>query len=241
MQKHRVVKNLTCSCGAKIITDGKLTCPRCHQPVEMTSELDVVVDGQGRWKCQKCPEHGEKPKTLAIGQEIKCRQCNTKNKLLEVKVKKYRLGIYSKDVSVFKIGEPDEWEVNPSSWGFYIYLEAESDEEAMRQAKAFLRGYEKGGKTSVYVIREKSDVYKSTYFKAIDSVFLRQILSAKREGNDLPLQYQSLFEEMKEEIRQNLKRARDEDLNRLRKEKKAIEERIEAQKKCPIPLFMKSK
>ena len=82
--KHReVVRDLICQCGAKIITAGKLTCPRCHQSVDMTFESDVVVDGQGRWKCQKCLECGKKPKTLAIGDEIKCRQCGAKNSLIQ--------------------------------------------------------------------------------------------------------------------------------------------------------------
>lgn len=84
MQKHQdVVRNLTCKCGAEIITDGKLTCPRCHQPVNMASESDVVVDEQGRWKCQKCQERGKKPRTLAVGEEIKCRRCETENSLIQ--------------------------------------------------------------------------------------------------------------------------------------------------------------
>jgi len=84
MQKHRdVVENLTCKCGAEIIKAGKLTCPRCHQSVDMTFESDVVVDEQGRWKCQKCLEHGKKPKTLAVGNEIQCRKCKTKSSLIQ--------------------------------------------------------------------------------------------------------------------------------------------------------------
>lgn len=83
MPKHRdVVQGLVCQCEAEIIKDGRLTCPRCHQSVDMAFESDVKIDERGRWKCQKCPEHGKKPKTLAVRDEIQCRQCGTKNPLI---------------------------------------------------------------------------------------------------------------------------------------------------------------
>ncbi len=46
----------------------------------MYSIQDVTRDEEGRWKCQKCLEHGKNPKTLAMGDEIQCRVCPEKTK-----------------------------------------------------------------------------------------------------------------------------------------------------------------
>lgn len=99
--QSRVKENLACEgCGAKIITNGRLTCPRCHESLRMHSMQDVACDEQGRWKCQKCPEHGKNPKTLAIGDEIQCRVCpeKTKNKFImeEPKVTKIKTAVQEK-------------------------------------------------------------------------------------------------------------------------------------------------
>lgn len=107
-QSREVVKNLTCKCGAEIITDGKLTCPRCHQSVNMASSQDVVVDEQGRWKCQKCQERGKKPRTLAVGDKIKCRRCDTENSLIQKEEKmetERRMAVYTlhKEKKEFRI------------------------------------------------------------------------------------------------------------------------------------------
>jgi len=86
MPRASIKSNLDChQCGAHIITGGRLTCPRCNQSIEMASESDVLIDDQGRWKCQKCPEHGKNPKTLAIKEEIKCRisPCTAANNMLD--------------------------------------------------------------------------------------------------------------------------------------------------------------
>lgn len=79
-----IKENLACEgCGAHIIVSGRLTCPRCHESLEMHSMQDVICDYDGRWRCQKCQEHGKNPKTLAIGDKVQCRVCpdKTKNKL----------------------------------------------------------------------------------------------------------------------------------------------------------------
>lgn len=84
MPRASVKSNLNCQgCGAHIITNGRLTCPRCSQSVEMASEPDVQIDEEGRWKCQKCHEHKRNPKTLAIRNEIKCRMCDAMNTMLQ--------------------------------------------------------------------------------------------------------------------------------------------------------------
>ena len=85
MPRASFKSNLDChQCGAHIIKDGRLTCPRCNQSIEMASESDILIDDQGRWKCQKCLEHGKNPKTLAIKEEIKCRtMCEAMNSIIE--------------------------------------------------------------------------------------------------------------------------------------------------------------
>lgn len=81
--RKKLKSNLNCQkCGASIIKDGILTCHRCHEHIKMASSQDVKIDEQGRWKCQKCLEHGKNPKTLAIGDKIKCRRCSTENSLI---------------------------------------------------------------------------------------------------------------------------------------------------------------
>ena len=76
-------KDLRCGkCEACIVSDGFITCMRCKQPVDIASAIM-----SGKWSCPKCPEHGEDPKTLAIDGAIKCRFCEHKNPIPNMRVK----------------------------------------------------------------------------------------------------------------------------------------------------------
>ena len=83
-EQRRVLSNVDCrGCGAHLIENGILTCPRCREHIQMASSQDVKIDSQGRWQCQKCKGFGKRPKTLACQDEILCRFCKTKTQIFQ--------------------------------------------------------------------------------------------------------------------------------------------------------------
>ena len=83
-EQRRALSNVDCrGCGAHLIENGILTCPRCREHIQMASSQDVEIDSQGRWHCRKCITLGKRPKTLALCVEIQCRFCKTKTQIFQ--------------------------------------------------------------------------------------------------------------------------------------------------------------
>ncbi len=75
MPRVQTPEDLHCgNCNACIAPEGRITCMRCKQSVDIAS-----APMSGPWSCPKCPEHGERPKTLAKDGAIQCRFCDHKN------------------------------------------------------------------------------------------------------------------------------------------------------------------
>ncbi len=80
MPSASVVKELNCTkCKKPLVKNGRVKCPRCKQEIELPASLP-----EGKWFCPECPAHGEKPRVLAVGGQIKCRWCDeVKNSLIQ--------------------------------------------------------------------------------------------------------------------------------------------------------------
>lgn len=112
-------------------------------------------------------------------------------------MKTYALRFISTDVTVFNIGREDEWEIALRSAGLSRNLQAEDDENAIRQTKLFLNGFEEGSET--FGIRKD-------YFKRVNE----KVILLAPEGRKIDFTYDSLFEGLKEKIRTNLRKAKEE-------------------------------
>lgn len=80
MPRAQTAADLYCkNCSACIAREGYITCMRCKEQVPIASAAK-----RGPWSCPKCPEHGKRPKTLAVDGAIQCKFCEHKVSILGV-------------------------------------------------------------------------------------------------------------------------------------------------------------
>ena len=138
-------------------------------------------------------------------------------------MKTYDLGFSSYNMTVFHIGREDEWEVASGSRVLSENLQAKDDKDAIKKAKIFFDDWEKGSETF--------DIENGHHFERVDI----HISLLTPEGRKIEFSYYSIFEGLKEIIRMNLRKAKEENLKRLIKKKEEIERQIKDQESKAIP------